>query len=150
MCIYRNLWAILCLWLWGGCGALHQVTTFSFSRNPRYFCFLLSLRRAPLVVTAYITQSLDRAVLTSSRTCKISSYLGVFCKAIFFTRLLRFQCHNMAHPGKYFSDRFLLLEDLCWNTLVSMLERPQQMTRGMCILQIYKLSTSRWKRWRLR
>lgn len=40
-------------WLRGG---LHQVITFSFSRNAGYFCFLLSLRRAPLLVTAFIAQ----------------------------------------------------------------------------------------------
>lgn len=100
------------------CGSLRQVITFSFSRNPGYFCFLLSLRRAPLLVTAYITQSLDRAVLTSSRTPKISGYFGVFCKAIFLTCLPRLKCHNMAHLEKYFSARFLLVE-------ICMLERRQ-------------------------
>lgn len=122
--------AMPCLWLMRWlCGGLHQVTTFCIARDRGYFCFLL--------VTVYITQSFDRAVLTSSSTHRMTSYLGVFCKAIFLACFSSLKCHNMAHPGKYFSNCVLLLEDLHWNTLVSILERQQQMKKcGVYVLLI--------------
>lgn len=126
------------------CGGLHQIITFSFARNTGFFCFLLSLRPAPLRVTAYITQfgSCSSYIIQNSEAKQLSCVCFVKQSS---SRLPSLKCHNTAHPGKYFSDRFLLLEDLRWNTLVW-----QQMKRGVYVLYIYKLSGSRWKRWRSR
>lgn len=121
------------------CGGLHQIITFSFSRNTGYFCFLLSPRPAPPPLTAYITDSLDRTLLTSSRTPKISSFLGVFfLKQSSSHVFLASDVIIWLIQGNIPQAAFIPLEDLHGNTLVSMLEQQQPIQRGVYILYIHK------------
>lgn len=112
--------------------ASHAILASSASccRCDRFLCVSLHTLLSFGSCSSYIIQNSEAKQLSCVCFVKQSS-----------SRLPSLKCHNMAHPGKYFSDRFLLLEDLRWNTLVW-----QQMKGGVYILHIHKLSGSRWKR----